>query len=154
MPGLERPKKYEFIWKLSSSVKRLRKTKTHSDTDIIKSKLLTSYAVFFNVMSKLTDFSVRADKNSMLNLPGKIKVKLVLFFTLSVTFLIFAQLVFAGNLAVNGQKVASIEKEIQELEIENTALKVEIAEDTSLSNLSLKADKLGFQKPLKIVKAN
>ncbi len=105
-------------------------------------------------MSKLTDFKTKSIKSQKISLSGKIKVKLVLFFAISATFLIFAQLIFAGNLAVNGQKLADIEEQIKVLEAENTTLKVEIAKETSLVNLSQEAQKMGYQKPEKIVETN
>jgi len=92
--------------------------------------------------------------NNKTNYDGKIKVKLVLFIGITVTFLIFTQLVYAGNLAVDGQRLADIEEHIKILEDDNITLKVDIAKETSLATLSQKAQKLGYQKPEKIIEAN
>lgn len=94
------------------------------------------------------DFKVEKTQN--LNLGGKIHVKVLAAITFVVTFLIFAQLVFANNLAVDGQKLSQIEEEIKKLEAENTTLNVEIAKSSSFASLSKRAADLGFAKPSKI----
>lgn len=82
---------------------------------------------------------------------GKIKLK-VLLLVAAVTFLIIsAQLVFANNLATDGQKIAKIKEEIHRYETENTTLKVEIAQESSLTTLYQKAQKLDFNKPARII---
>lgn len=105
-------------------------------------------------MSKLTDFKGKTRKSQIASLAGKIKVKLVLFFAILVAFLIFVQLVFAGNLAVDGQKLAEVDEQIKKLEAENTTLRLEIAKETSLAVLSQKAYRLGFNKPEKLIETN
>ena len=66
----------------------------------------------------------------------------------------FTQLVFAGNLAIGGQKLSEVENEIKRLEAENTTLKVEIAKEAALSNLAADAQKLGFEKPKQVIIPN
>lgn len=81
---------------------------------------------------------------------GKIALKIIFFASLVAMSLIFAQLVFANNLAIDGQKLSVLEEDIKNLEAENTTLKVEIAKESSLTNLYKKAEYEGFTKPSKI----
>ena len=67
------------------------------------------------------------------------------------TLLFFTQLVFANGLATDGQKIAQVEEEIQNLESENTILRVEIARKSSLVSLSKKAAEDGFKKPSLVI---
>ena len=94
------------------------------------------------------DFKLAKKEN--FNVGGKIHVRVLVAVTTVVTFLIFAQLVFANNLAVDGQKLSQVEEEIKNLQAENTALKVEIAKASSFTTLSQQANDLGFMKPSKV----
>jgi len=105
-------------------------------------------------MSKLTDFKNKTNKNGNYNLVGKVKVKLLMILAFVVIASFFTQLVFAGNLAVGGQKLSEVENEIEKLEAENTTLKVEIAKEAALSNLAADAQKLGFEKPKEVIIPN
>ena len=105
-------------------------------------------------MSKLTDFKNKTNKNGNYNLVGKVKVKLLIVLAFVVIASFFTQLVFAGNLAVGGQKLSEVENEIKRLEAENTTLKVEIAKEAALSNLAADAQKLGFEKPKQVIIPN
>ena len=82
---------------------------------------------------------------------GGVKVKLAVAISAAATMLFFTQLVFANGLAVDGQKIAQVEEEIQKLESENTILKVEISKKSSLVSLSKKAQEDGFKKPSLII---
>lgn len=96
-----------------------------------------------------TDYKIKA--KSKVNIIGKIRIQVLVFFSALLTSLFFAQLVFANNLAADGEKLAKIENKTQELEEENTILKVEIAKKSSLTSLSKKAQKMGFDEPDKII---
>ena len=63
----------------------------------------------------------------------------------------FTQLVFASNLAVDGQKLSQFDEEIRQLEAENTNLRVKIAQESSFTNLYQKAQRLGFQNPSEVI---
>ncbi len=102
-------------------------------------------------MLPISDFKINAHKKSKLNLIGKIKVKLLVVFALVIAALFFTQLVFASNLAVDGQKIAQVDKEIQALEAENTTLKVQVAKESSLTSLAQKAKDLGYTIPKNII---
>ena len=67
------------------------------------------------------------------------------------SFLFNKMLVFANGLATDGQKIAKVEEEIQNLESENTILRVEIAKKSSLVSLSKKAAEDGFKKPSLVI---
>lgn len=96
------------------------------------------------------DFKIE-HKESSFNLVGKIKVKVLVFFTIFAIALIFTQLVFANNLATDGNKLSNINEEIAKLERENTTLKTQIAQESSLTVLSQKAKEFGFEKPTKVI---
>ena len=102
-------------------------------------------------MLYLPDFRVKKQKENNFNLVGKIKVKILVICALVVVGLFFTQLVFANNLAVDGQKLALIQDQIFKLEEENTTLKAQIAKESSLAILSQKAEKMGFAKPSKTI---
>ncbi|OGD97175.1 hypothetical protein A3A49_02205 [Candidatus Curtissbacteria bacterium RIFCSPLOWO2_01_FULL_38_11b] len=85
-------------------------------------------------------------KNSN-NLIGKIRVKLLVVFALVIFTLFTAQIVFASNLAVDGQKKSKVDEQIKVLEAQNTILKIEIAKESSLTSLVKKAKDLGFKNP-------
>ena len=100
-------------------------------------------------MLPISDF--KSKKKSDFNLVGKIRLKFLVASTLIIAVLLFAQLVFANNLATDGQKLSQIEKQIQKLAAENTTMKMQIAQASSLNSLSKKATELGFSKPSKII---
>lgn len=100
-------------------------------------------------MLPVSDFKIKKKEN--FNLIGKIKVKVLVITGLLVGTLFFAQLVFANNLATDGEKLAKIHEEIKRLDAENTTLKVEIAKESSLVTLSQKAQNLGFLNPSKVI---
>ena len=100
-------------------------------------------------MLPVSDFKIKKKDN--FNLIGKSKVKVLVIIGLLVSASFFAQLVFANNLATDGEKLAKIHEEIKKLEAENTTLKVEIAQESSLNTLSEKAQKLGFAKPSQVI---
>lgn len=102
---------------------------------------------------KYYDYKIKNNEVN-LNLIGKIRVKLLVITALMVFTLIFAQLVFASSLAVDGQRLSKIEEQIKSLEAENTTLKVEIAKESALSNLAQKAEAKGFKKPKEIIIPN
>ena len=95
------------------------------------------------------DFKIEKKEN--FNLIGKVKVKILVVAACSVFALLSAQLVFANKLAIDGQKLAQIEEGIQQLEAQNTTLKVEIAKEASLASISQKAQKMGFATPDKVI---
>lgn len=96
-----------------------------------------------------TDFKSKASQAP--NIHGKIKVKVLVIGAVLVIGLVFTQLVFANSLATDGQKLAQINQEISKLEAENTSLKVDISQESSLTSLSKKANELGFKKPSKLI---
>ena len=98
----------------------------------------------------ITDFKIKKE-HSNFNLIGKIKVKVLVTATVLATTLIFAQLVFANNLATDGHKLSNVSDQITRLERENTTLKAQIAQASSLVSLSKKAQELGFEKPTKVI---
>lgn len=102
-------------------------------------------------MLPVSDFSRTAKQESDFNLIGKVKVKILVIFSCMLFALIFAQLVFANNLATDGQKLSQVHEEIEKLQDENTHLKVEIAQNSSLFELSKTAEESGFQRPAKII---
>lgn len=99
----------------------------------------------------ISDFKWLPRKKNSSATFGRIKVKLLVIFTIIVTVLFGAQLIFATNLATDGQKLSEIEKEIQRIETQNTNLKVKIAKASSLATLSKKAKDLGFTKPTQVI---
>lgn len=101
-------------------------------------------------MLHTSDFRVKKQKENSFNLVGKIKVKILVICAFIVVSLFFAQLVFANNLAVDGQKLSEIEDQIAKLEEDNTTLRAEIAKESSLSTLSQRAREMGFEKPSKL----
>lgn len=96
------------------------------------------------------DFQLIKKEENNLNL-GKIKVRLLVTVTIASIGLILTQLVFANNLATDGQRLAQIEAEIKRFEAENTTLKVKIAKEASLASLSKKAQDFGFVRPSKVI---
>lgn len=102
-------------------------------------------------MKKIIDFGEYNNTNSDFNLSGKIKLKVMVFLALFVGLLFFSQLVFANNLATDGQKLSEVESEIKKLERENVDLVTKIASESSLSTLSKKAQKSGFIRPANVI---
>src|SRR5437870_4205530 len=95
------------------------------------------------------DFKI--EKKQDFNLIGKVKVKILVVVALAVVVLFSAQLVFANKLATDGEKLAEIEDQIQSIEGQNTTLKVQIAQETSLVKMTQKAKDLGFEKPSQVI---
>ena len=104
-------------------------------------------------MLPVSDFkTIRIEENKQnFNFVGKIKVKVLVAFTFILFALLFTQLVFANNLATDGEKIVGVESEIQRLEAENTTLKARIAQVSSLKTLSKKAEELGFAQPSELI---
>ncbi len=78
---------------------------------------------------------------------GKVKLKILIVFALILSSLFGAQIVIAGGLTSDGKKLHEINQEALQLQSENLYLKSQIAQISSLTNLSQKADTLGFNKP-------
>lgn len=85
---------------------------------------------------------------------GSVRMKVVAVALLTLTSLVFTQLIFANSLATDGDKLSKVQQEIKNLEKENMAIKAEIAKYSSLSNLSKKAKEQGFVKPQTVEVAN
>lgn len=79
------------------------------------------------------------------------KSKKVLFaiFGLVLT-LALAKVFFSNTLSTTGGKIAMLEKEASNLDLENSLLGEEIVKLSSLSRISSEAEKLGFGKPTKV----
>lgn len=101
-------------------------------------------------MLPVSDFRV-AKKEQSYNLIGRIRVRLLVGFTVLVVGLFFTQLVFANSLATDGQKLAQIQNQITSLQAQNMTLKVQIAQASSFQTLSKKASDLGFISPQKLI---
>lgn len=99
----------------------------------------------------IKDFNTKKENNNNFNLIGRVRVKVLVVAAVLAATLITAQLVFASNLATDGTKLSEITGEIAKLEAENTTLKAQIAQNTSLTSLSKKAQELGFEKPTKVI---
>lgn len=103
-------------------------------------------------MLPITDFKKsRITKNQPKKSFGTIRIKILVVFAVLVSALFFTQLVFANNLATDGQKLSNVQEEIASLEQENTTLKVEIAKASSLTSLSQKAKQTGYSKPAHVI---
>ncbi len=100
-------------------------------------------------MLPISNYIYKKENNKNLK-QGSIKVKIIFIFVFLLTGLVFTQLVFANNLATDGQKLSQYQDEIRQLENENITLRAEIAQKSSLVNLSKKAVELGFKKPSKL----
>jgi len=122
-------------------------TKAHSGS--VQSRNLKFEIRNFISMLPLSDFKIQKKNN--FNLIGKIKVRVIVIIGSLVAFSFFAQLVFANNIATDGQKLAQIQNETKKLESENTTLKVRIAQESSLATLTQKAQELNFRRPSKII---
>ena len=97
-----------------------------------------------------TDFKIEQNKPNF-NLIGRVKVKVLVVASILAATLITAQMVFANNLATDGNKLSNVSDQITRLERENISLKVEIAQESSLSSLNKKAQDFGFVKPQKVI---
>jgi len=97
-------------------------------------------------MKNLKDFNKSTTKPNNTTSTGKIKLKVLLVFSFLIIALVFAQIIFSSNLAVDGQKLSNVNSEIKQLEASNNILRVAIAKESSFSSLSLKAQELGFAK--------
>lgn len=98
------------------------------------------------------DFKINTKKQEGdFNLIGKVKVKVLVVFSCALALLVFAQLVFASNLATDGSKISDVYSQINNLEAQNTQLRMEITQNSALANLSKEAQKEGFQKPSKVI---
>ncbi|MBI3341826.1 hypothetical protein HY024_01760 [Candidatus Curtissbacteria bacterium] len=100
-----------------------------------------------NINKPLTSLGYLPEWQSL----GKVKIKLLLTLGAVLFCLFGTQLVFASNLSTGGEKLVSIEKEIQDQETENLKLKTQIAQSSSLSTLFNKAQSWGFEKPQKVI---
>lgn len=98
-------------------------------------------------MLPISDYKHKNINRDQFNFAGKITVKLLVVVSLLVASLFVSQLVFANNLATDGQRLSTVDLEIQKLEAENTTLKVQIANASSFVSLTKKAQELGFIKP-------
>ena len=80
-----------------------------------------------------------------------VRTRYILSYIICIALVIFtlftAQIVFASNLAVDGQKKSKVDEQIKVLEAQNTILKIEIAKESSLTSLVKKAKDLGFKNP-------
>lgn len=85
------------------------------------------------------------------NTIGKIKIRVLITFSLFLVALLATQLVFAANLATDGQKLAKVQEAIIKYESENAELRAQTARESSLTNLSQKAKELGFTASPKII---
>lgn len=103
-------------------------------------------------MLQQADFKNKTDNSKKLKFFGKAKLQILVSVAVTTFALIFAQLVFANNLATDGEKLSQIDDQIQRLEDENTSLKMQIAKETSLTNLSIKAKDQGFSQVAKIIR--
>lgn len=101
-------------------------------------------------MLPVSDFNY-IEKKGEIDFLGKIKLKILVFFAIVLTTLLSSQIVFAGNLSSDGKKLHEIKTEISNLESENLNLKSKIAQISSLTNLSQKAQAIGFNKPSEIL---
>ena len=102
-------------------------------------------------MLPVSDFKIREKKRKNFNLFGKIRIKLLVVFSFAVAALFATQLVFASNLAIDGQKMSQADEQINQLEEENTRLKVQIAQESSLASLTKRAEDLGYKTPQDIL---
>ena len=101
-------------------------------------------------MLPVSDFNYKIEKKEKIDFLGKVKLKILVLFAVILTTLFGAQIVFASNLTSDGEKLHLITSEIEKLESENILLKSKIAQLASLTNLSQKAQALGFDKPSKV----
>lgn len=102
-------------------------------------------------MLPISDFKISEKKRKNFNVLGKVRIKLLVLFSFAVAALFTTQLVFASNLAIDGQKMSETDEQINQLEAENTMLKVQIAQESSLVSLTKRAENLGFTSPQNVL---
>ncbi|MCR4324945.1 MAG: hypothetical protein NUV69_04645 [Candidatus Curtissbacteria bacterium] len=103
-------------------------------------------------MLPVSDYKIiTQEKNNNFSLIGRVKVKLVVVSACLLAVLVFAQLIFANNLATDGKRLSEVNRKISELEAQNVTLRAEIAKESSLANLSKKAQAMGFGTPSNII---
>jgi cell division protein FtsL len=77
--------------------------------------------------------------------------KLVFVVVISVLLLALTQLAISHQLANSGEKIRRFEEETARLEEENRALIEQISKLSSLSKISLQAEKLGFLRTTRVL---
>lgn len=102
-------------------------------------------------MKNLKDFKSYSNNKKNTVATGKIKLKVLLSFSALIIALIFVQMIFSSNVAIDGQKLSNVNSEIKNLESENNKLRVAIAKESSFSNLTVEAKELGFGRPENII---
>lgn len=102
-------------------------------------------------MLPISDFNYKIEKKENPKFFGKVKLRILVVFAVSLSLLLISQLVFASNLTSDGQRMQEFAKELDQLETENQVLKAEIAKVSSLSQLSQRAEELGLRKPAKLL---
>lgn len=110
-------------------------------------------------MLSLKDYKYKRDnspssESSAFYFRGSVHLKVVIFSLLILTSMVFTQLVFANSLATDGEKLSQVQEEIRNLEKENMSIKVEIAQESSLTKLVKKAKDSGFIKPQSVTVAD
>lgn len=91
------------------------------------------------------------EKKEQIDKYGKIKLRVLVVFGFLIISLFGTQLVFATNLVSGGEKLHKINQELSMLESENINLTAQIAQASSLTSLSQKAEQMGFKKPQKVL---
>jgi cell division protein FtsL len=102
-------------------------------------------------MLPVSDFRYKIENIEKTDFFGKVKLKILIVFAIILSSLFAAQIVIAGGLTADGKKLHQINEEALKLQSENLYLKSQIAQISSLTNLSQKAQTLGFNKPLKVL---
>ena len=101
-------------------------------------------------MLPVSDFNY-IEKKEKIDLIGKVKLKILVFFAVILTLLFGAQIIFAGNLTSDGKKLHEVSAEANRLESENLYLKSKIAKVSSLTNLFQRSQEMGFHIPSKVL---
>lgn len=136
---------------------RLKPNNNNSYESLILARPVSYSGLTRNKTNRFSRFSTHQKYQHVqsVNIPweslGKVKIKILLLLTIVLGGLLSAQLVFATNLSTDGQTLTSVEKQIESQETENLNLRSKIAEVSSLTNLSQKAQNLGFETPEKII---
>lgn len=102
-------------------------------------------------MLPVSDFNFKIENKDKTDFFGKVKLKILIVFALILSSLFGAQIVIAGTLTADGKKLQEINEEAAITESENLYLKSQIAQVSSMTNLSQKANSLGFNHPSKIL---
>lgn len=84
----------------------------------------------------------------------KLRPNLFLLVTVLLAVVVAAQLIVSSALAGKGSELVRLEEEARRLERENSKLKQEFAEKSSLSKIAQVAKELGFTKPSSFVYIN